>query len=97
MPLVARKGYAIVFSGNLIHGAGSRTIPGERLGMTVYFKRMYVQPQEDLNAVVSDEVMAWKSAAVRSFDRAITYPAKDFGFFNAKGMEYLARTADSRG
>ena len=42
VPLVARKGYVIVFSGNLIHGAGSRTIPGERLGMTVYFKRMYV-------------------------------------------------------
>ena len=58
MPAEAPKGSVVVFSGNLIHGAGAWTIPGERVGMTVYFKRMYVQPQEDLNSVISDEVVA---------------------------------------
>lgn len=98
VPLVARKGYVIVFSGNLIHGAGSRTIPGERLGMTVYFKRMYVQPQKDLNAVISDEVVARNPPRfAHLIGRDNTFPAEDFGFFIAKGMEYLARTADNRG
>ena len=98
VPLEAPKGSVIVFSGNLIHGAGARTIPGERVGMTVYFKRMYVQPQEDLNAVISDEVVARNPPRfAHLIGRDNPYPAKDFGFFNAKGMKYMARTLDSRG
>ena len=98
VPPEAPKGSVIVFSGNLIHGAGSLTIPGKPVGMTVYVKLMYVQPQEDLNAVVSDEVMARNSPqSAHLIGRDYPYPAKDFGFFNAKGMKYMARTADSRG
>ena len=66
--------------------------------MTVYFKRMYVQPQEDLNAVISDEVVARNPPRfAHLIGRDNPYPAKDFGFFNAKGMKYMARTVDSRG
>lgn len=98
VPLEAPMGSVIVFSGNLIHGAGSLTIPGKHVGMTVYVKLLYVQPQEDLNAVVSDEVMARNSPqSAHLIGRDYPYPAKDFGFFNAKGMKYMARTADSRG
>ena len=97
VPLEAPMGSVIVFSRNLIHGAGSLTIPGKHVGMTVYVKLMYVQPQEDLNAVVSDEVMARNSPqSAHLIGRDYPYPAKDFGFFNAKGMKYTARTADSR-
>ena len=98
VPLEAPKGSVIVCSGNLIHGAGARIIPGERVGMTIYFKRMYVQPQEDLNAVISDEVVARNPPRFAHLIwRDNPYPAKDFGFFNAKGMKYVARTVDSRG
>ena len=80
--LEAPKGLVIVFNGNLIHGAGARTLPGERVGMTVYFKRMYVQSQEDLNSVIGDEVIACnppRFAHLIGCDSP--YPAKDFGFF----------------
>ena len=98
VPLEAPKGSVIVFSGNLIHGAGARTIPGERVGMTVYFKRMFVQPQEDLNSVIGDEVVARNPPRfAHLIGRDNPYPAKDFGFFNAKGMKYMSHTVDSRG
>ena len=98
VPLEAPKGSVIVFSGNLIHGAGAGTIPGERVGMIVYFKRIYVQPQEDPNAVISDEVVARNPPRfAHLIGRGNPYSAKDFGFFNAKGMKYMARTVDSRG
>ena len=45
-------------NGNLWPGAGARREPGERVGMPVYFNRMSVRPQEDLNAVISDEAIA---------------------------------------
>ncbi len=98
MPPEAPKGSVIVFSGNLIHGTRSRTIPVAHVGMTVYFKRIYLQPQENLNAAISDEVMARNTPRfAHLIGRDNPYPAKDFGFFNAKGMKYMARTADSRG
>ena len=66
--------------------------------MTVYFKRLYLQPQENLNAAISDEVMARNTPRfAHLIGRDNPYPAKDFGFSNAKGMKYMARTADSRG
>ena len=87
-----------MFSGNLIHGARSWTIPGAHVGMTVCVKRMYLQPQENLNAAISDEVMARNTPLLAHLiGRDNPYPAKDFGFSNAKGMKYMARTADCRG
>ena len=58
IPLTAAKGSVIVFNGNLWHGAGARTVPGERVGMTVYFNRMYALPEEDFSGAISDEVVA---------------------------------------
>lgn len=98
VPLIARKGSIIVFNGNLIHGAGARTIPGERVGMTVYFKRMYVQPQEDLNGVISDEIVARNPPRfAHLIGRDNPYPARNFGYFNAEGMKYMVPTTDPRG
>ena len=98
VPPEAPKGSVIVFSDNLIHGARSRTIPVAHEGMTVYFKRIYLQPQENLNAAISDEVIARNTPRfAHLIGRDNPYPAKDFGFSNAKGVKYMARTADSRG
>jgi len=98
IPLEAKKGSVVVFSGNLWHSAGARTIPGERVGMTVYFNRMYARPQEDLNAVISDEVVARNPKRfAHLIGRDNPYPAKDFGFFNARGAKYFGPTQDQRG
>ena len=98
IPLEAPKGSVIVFSGNLMHGVGAPTTPGKRVGMTAYFKRMYVQPQEDLNSVISDKVVARNPPRfAHLIVRDNPYPAKDFGSSNAKSMKYMARTLDSRG
>jgi ectoine hydroxylase-related dioxygenase (phytanoyl-CoA dioxygenase family) len=98
LPLVAMKGSVAVFNGNLWHSAGARTIPGERVGMTVYFNRMYARPQEDLNAVISDEVVARNPPRfAHLIGRDNPYPARDFGFFNPRGGQYFPRTMDPRG
>ena len=98
IPMEAKKGSVAVFNGNLWHSAGARTIPGERVGMTVYFNRMYVRPQEDLNSVISDEVVVRNPPRfAHLIGRNNPYPAKDFGFFNAKGASYFGRTTDPRG
>lgn len=98
VPLEASKGSVVVFSGNLWHSAGARTIPGERVGMTVYFNRMYARPQEDLNAAISDEVVARNPPRfAHLIGRDNPYPAKDFGFFNPRGAKYFGPTQDQRG
>ncbi len=98
VPVVAKKGSVIVFNGNMWHSAGARTIPGERVGMTVYFNRMYVRPQEDLNAVISDEVVARNPPRfAHLIGRNNPYPTKDYAFFNPKGAKYFQRTMDPRG
>ncbi len=98
IPLEAPKGSVIVFSGNLVHSAGARTLPGERVGMTVYLKRLYVQSQENLDSVIGDEVIAHNPPRfAHLIGRDNPYPAKDFGFFNAQGMKYMGPTSDSRG
>lgn len=98
IPVEAKKGSVIVFNGNLWHSAGARTLPGERVGMTVYFNRMYVRPQEDLNAVISNEVVARNPPRfAHLIGRNNPYPAKDFGFFNPKGAPYFSKTTDPRG
>ena len=58
VPRAARNRSVSGLNGNLWPGAGARREPGERVGMTVYFNRMSVRPQEDLNAVISDEAIA---------------------------------------
>ena len=58
VPRAARNRSVSGLNGNLWPGAGARREPGERGGMTVYFNRMSVRPQEDLNAVISDEAIA---------------------------------------
>ena len=98
IPMVAKKGSVVVFSGNLWHGAGARTIPGERVGMTVYFIRMYAKPQEDLNSVISDEVVARNPPRfAHLIGRDSPYPAKDFEFPGGRGAKYFGLTQDSRG
>ena len=84
IPLEAPKGSVIVFSGNLVHSAGARTLPGEHVGKTVYFKRLYVQSQETLDSVIGDEVIAHNPPRfAHLIGRDSPYSAKDFGFFNA--------------
>lgn len=58
IPIDAPRGSVIVFTGSLWHGAGARTLPGVRVGMTVYFARMYARTQERLDALIPDEVVA---------------------------------------
>ncbi len=98
VPVEAKKGSVMVFGGNLWHSAGARTLPGERVGMTVYFNRMYARPQEDLNSVISDEVVARNPPRfAHLIGRNNAYPAHDYGFFNPRGAEYFAKSADPRG
>jgi hypothetical protein len=98
VPVEASKGSVIVFSGNLWHSAGARTIPGERVGMTVYFNRMYARPQEDLSGVISDEVVERNPPRfAHLIGRDNPYPGKDFGFFNLRGAKYFPKTMDPRG
>ena len=96
--ITARKGSVIVFNGNLWHGAGARTLPGERVGMTVYFNRMYIRPQEDLNAVISDEAIARNPPRFAHLvGRNNPYPAREYAFFNPKGYPYFEPTQDRFG
>lgn len=98
VPVEAKKGSVIVLNGNIWHGAGARTIPGERVGMTLYFNRMYVRPQEDLNGVISDEVVARNPARfAHLIGRNNPYPAQEFGWFNPKGAPFQVTTKDQRG
>ena len=98
IPIEAPIGAVIVFNGNLWHSAGARKLPGERVGMTQYFRRMYAIPQEDLNGVISDEVIARNpSRFAHLVGRDSPYPGEDFEFFNLEGAKYLGPTSDSRG
>jgi ectoine hydroxylase-related dioxygenase (phytanoyl-CoA dioxygenase family) len=98
VPVLAKKGSVIVFNGNIRHGAGARTVSGERVGMTMYFNRMYVRPQEDLANVISDEVLARNPPRFAHLvGMNNPYPARDFNFFNPKGAAFQDCTKDQRG
>ncbi len=98
VPIEARKGSVLIFNGNVWHGAGARTVAGERVGMTIYFNRMYVRPQEDLNAVISDEVIARNPPRFAHLvGRNNPYPAQNYEFFNPKGAVYFGKTQDAKG
>jgi hypothetical protein len=98
VPIEAPTGSVIVFNGNLWHRAGARTLPGERVGMICYFRRMYAIPQEDLNGVISDEVIARNPPRFAHLvDRDSPYPGRDYRFFNLQGAKYFGPTTDARG
>lgn len=98
IPIQAKKGTVIIFNGNVWHGAGARTVSGERVGMTVYFNRMYVRPQEDLNSVISDVAIARNPPRFAHLvGRNNPYPAQNFEFFNPKGAVYFGKTQDPKG
>ena len=87
-----------MFTGNLWHCAGARTIPGQRVGMTVYFNRMYARPQEDLNSVLSDEIIARNPPRFAHLvGRDNPYPSREFGKLGTSGPQYFGLTQDPRG
>jgi len=92
------RGSVMVFSGNLWHGAGARTIPGTRVGMTVYFSRMYARTQEPLNELISDEIVARNPPRFAELiGRYNPYPSDRYGFDPAKLARYTGKTNDQRG
>ena len=98
VPIEAPKGSVIVFSGNLWHCAGARTIPGVRIGMTVYFSRMYARTQEPLNDLISDEIVARNPPRFAELiGRYNPYPSDRYGFDAAKLARYAGKTNDQRG
>lgn len=98
IPIEAPVGSVIVFNGNLWHSAGARTLEGARVGMTQYYRRMYAIPQEDLNSVISDEVIARNPPRFAHLvGRDSPYPNEDFEFFKRGGAQYFEPTADLRG
>ncbi len=100
IPVEAPKGSVFVFSGNLWHGAGARTKPGVRVGMTVYFSRMYARPQEPINELVSDEIVARnppRFAELVGRHNPYPYPLGAYGKQGPRTVEFLNKTKDPRG
>ena len=94
----AEKGGVFVFGGNLWHGAGSRQIPGERVGMTCYFSRMYARQQEPLADLVSDEAV--KRNPPRFAELIGRYNPYPFGAQKEAAkhsLKYYGKTPDVRG
>lgn len=85
VPLSAKKGSVAVFNGNIWHCAGARTLPGIRVGMTVYFSRMYARTQEPLDELISDEVVARNPPRfAQLIGRHNPYPMRGYGFGSQK-------------
>ena len=100
VPVEAPKGSTIVFTGHLWHGAGARTLPGHRVGMTVYHSRMYARTQEPINEIISDEVVARNPPRFAELvGRNNPYPSAvdSYGFDNAKVGAHISKTKDPRG
>ncbi|MFP6616947.1 MAG: phytanoyl-CoA dioxygenase family protein [Candidatus Hydrogenedentota bacterium] len=98
IPVEARKGSVIVFTGHLWHCAGARTLPGVRVGMTVYFSRMYARQQEPLNDLISDEIVARNSSRFAELiGRNNPYPSTEYGFDRKKIADHITKTKDPRG
>jgi len=96
----APKGSVIVFTGHLWHCAGSRTIPGERVGMTAYFSRMYARPQEPLNELISDEIVDRnppRLAELIGRNNPYPYPSNAYGYEGTKVADHITKTKDPRG
>ena len=98
VPVEAPKGSVIVFTGHLWHCAGARTLPGLRVGMTVYFSRMYARQQEPLNDLISDEIVDRNPPRFAELiGRNNPYPSTDYGFDGAKIAAHINKTKDPRG
>ena len=98
VPVEAPRGSVIVFTGNLWHGAGARTLPGLRVGMTVYFSRLYARTQEPLNDLISDEIVARNPPRFAELiGRYNPYPMDYYGFDGAKLRRYAGKTNDQLG
>lgn len=98
VPVEAPKGSVIVFTGHLWHGAGARTIPGYRVGMTVYFSRMYARQQEPLNELISDEIVDRNPPRFAELiGRNNPYPSTGYGFDKTKIAAHISKTKDPRG
>lgn len=94
----APKGSVVVFTGHLWHGAGARTLPGVRVGMTVYFSRMYARPQEPLNDLISEEIVARNPPRFAELiGRNNPYPSSDYAFDGMKVGAHINKTKDPRG
>jgi ectoine hydroxylase-related dioxygenase (phytanoyl-CoA dioxygenase family) len=57
IPVEAPAGSAVVFHGNLWHGAFPRKNPGLRLGLSTYYSRSYLQVNEDYRAALTPDVL----------------------------------------
>jgi len=56
-PVEAPRGSIIIMNGNLWHGAGPKTTPGESVGLLNYFCRMYMRTQEPMQNIVTREII----------------------------------------
>ena len=100
VPVETPKGSVFVFTGHLWHGAGARTIPGERVGMTCYFSRMYARPQEPLNDLISDEIVDRnppRFAELIGRNNPYPYPVGEYGYKGTKVADHINKTKDPRG
>ena len=100
VPVESPKGSVIVFTGHLWHCAGARTIPGERVGMTVYFSRMYARTQEPLNELISDEIVARnppRFAELIGRNNPYPYATTAYGYEGTKVADHISKTKDPRG
>lgn len=96
----APKGSVIVFSGNLWHGAGARTIPGQRIGMTVYFSRMYARTQTPFDQLISDEAIERnppRFAELVGRNNPYPYAPGEYGNSGAQVGGHINKTKDVRG
>jgi len=98
VPIDVKKGSMLVFNGHLWHGAGARTQPGLRVGMTVYFSRMYARQQEPLNDLIGDDIVARNPPRFAELiGRNNPYPSSGYGFDGDKIASHITKTKDPRG
>ena len=79
-------------------GASKMAVPIEARKGSVLIFNGNVRPQEDLNAVISDEVIARNPPRFAHLvGRNNPYPAQNYEFFNPKGAVYFGKTQDAKG
>jgi ectoine hydroxylase-related dioxygenase (phytanoyl-CoA dioxygenase family) len=57
VPIEVPRGSMVVWHGNLWHGAFPKRTPGLRFNLIMLYCRMYMQPQEPLRYLVSQEIL----------------------------------------
>lgn len=58
LPVVAPRGSLVIWHGHTWHGAFSRSAPGLRINLILYFCRVYLQTQENYRDKISAEAVA---------------------------------------